>query len=111
MAGKLTLATVNCGSYSVEKLFARVRPKNRSALESLEFPRFEGTANLDDLRPPSFTVSRTSCFPHVFDCISIKLKNRVRAEREFFNRIGPKADDHSVHWHRIRPSPRGARAR
>jgi hypothetical protein len=75
-------------AYSVEKLSARIRRINRSALESLKFPWFEGTVALDDLRAQSFSVSRTSCFPRIFGCLSIKLKNRVFTEREFFNRIG-----------------------
>jgi hypothetical protein len=76
-------------TYSVVKLSARVRVKNRSAVESLKFPWFEGTAALDDLRPPSFSVGRVSCFPRIFGCISIKLKNRLCTEMEFFNRIDP----------------------
>jgi len=74
--------------YSVEKLSARLRVKNRSAVESLKFPWFEGTAALDDFRPQSFSVGRTSCFPQIFGCISIKPKNRLCTEMEFFNRIG-----------------------
>jgi hypothetical protein len=77
-------------AYSVEKLSARVRRKNRSAIETLKFPWFEGTAALDDLRPQSFSVVRMSCFPHVFGCISIKLENHLCTEREFFNGIDPK---------------------
>jgi hypothetical protein len=29
-----------------------------------------------------------SCFPQIFGCISIQVKNRLCTEREFFNRIG-----------------------
>jgi hypothetical protein len=74
--------------YSVEKLCARVRVKNRSAVESPKFPSFGGTVTHDDLRPQSFSVGRTSCFLQIFGCISIKRKNRLCTEIEFFNRIG-----------------------
>jgi hypothetical protein len=75
-------------AYSVEKLSARVRLKNRGAVESRKFPGFEGTAALDDLRPQSFSVSRTSRSPQIFGCISIKPEIRLGTESEFFNRIG-----------------------
>jgi hypothetical protein len=65
---------------------------------SRKFPWFEGTRALDDLRPQTFSVSRTSCFPRIFGDISIELKSKPCTEREFFNRIGqePLADATTV---------------
>jgi hypothetical protein len=77
-------------AYSVEKLSDRDRRKNPTALESLKFPRAEGTAAFDDLRAQIRSVRYTSRFPRVFGRISIQLKNRLDPRKEFFNRIGQK---------------------
>jgi hypothetical protein len=50
-------------AYSVEKLSDRDRRKNPTALESLKFPRAEGTADFDDLRAQIRSVRYTSRFP------------------------------------------------
>jgi hypothetical protein len=63
---------------------------NPTALESLKFPRAEGTAAFDDLRAQIRSVRYTSRFPRVFGRISIQLKNRLDPRKEFFNRIDPK---------------------
>ena len=89
--------------YSVEKLSDRDRRKNPTALESLKFPRAEGTAAFDDLRAQIRSVRYTSRFPRVFGRISIQLKNRLDPRKEFFNRIDPKQPDATVSfaqsWH------------
>ena len=74
-------------TYSVEKLSDRDRRKNPTALESLKFPRAEGTAAFDDLRAQIRSVRYTSRFPRIFGRISIQLKHRFDPGKEFFNRI------------------------
>ena len=74
--------------YSVEKLSDRDRRKNPTALESLKFPRAEGTAAFDDLRAQIRSLRYTSHFPPIFGSISIQFKNRFAPGNEFFNRTG-----------------------
>jgi hypothetical protein len=70
-------------AYSVEKLSDRDQRKNPTALESLKFPRAEGTAALDDLRAQIRSASHASRFPRILGRILMQLKIASVRERSF----------------------------
>jgi hypothetical protein len=70
-------------AYSVEKLSDHDRRTNFADLESLKFPRAEGTATLGDLRAQIRSVRHASRFPQIFGHISIQLKIASILKRSF----------------------------